>query len=42
MQSVMHLRRSVFFFWFGQYNQNKEAHHREVPELCEADLTNVT
>ena len=28
--------------WYDQNNQNKEARHREVPELSEADLTNLT
>ena len=37
----MHLRRSVCV-WFDQNNENREAGHREVPELAEVDLANVT
>ena len=28
--------------WFDQNNQHKEACHRELPELSEADLTKLT
>ena len=41
MPSITHLRRSACV-WLDQNNQNKEALHREVPELSEADLTNLT
>ena len=43
MQSVMHARRSVCVcVWLDRHNQNKEARHREGPELSTDDLTNMT